>query len=62
MIWSRNGRAASLGLPVGRPADGVELCHDRIFCLLALELFCGDDFRVAQVADFEMAEDGDAGQ
>jgi hypothetical protein len=32
------------------------------FCLLALELFCGDDFRVAQVADSEIAEDGDAGQ
>jgi hypothetical protein len=31
-------------------------------CLLALEPCCGDDFRVAQVADSEMAEDGDAGQ
>jgi hypothetical protein len=49
MIGARNGRATSLGLPVGRPAAGVELCQDRIFCLLALELFCGDDFRVAQV-------------
>jgi len=54
MIWSTNGRATSVGLPVARPAAGVELCQERIFAFL----------RSNDSADMTsgLAEDGDAGQ
>ena len=54
MIWSTNGRATSVGLPVARPAAEVELCQERIFAFLrsndSAEMTSG------------LAEDGDAGQ